>query len=331
MAVLVTGAAGFIGSHVVARLLQRGDTVIGVDNFNSYYSPARKWQNISLALSNPRFRLYKADMRNRSAMESLFTAESISKVIHLAAMAGVRASVLNPVIYEEVNVGGTASLLDLAGRYGVDSFVYASSSSVYGEKAGLPFVEDDPDLAPASPYAATKRAGELLCFQYHKSYDLPCTCLRYFTVYGPRGRPDMAPYLFLQAILEEKELTMFGSGDSSRDYTYVDDVVAGTIAALDAGLPFEIINVGNSRPVALCHFIGLLERLTGRPAIIRQVPAQRGDLPITCAGIAKAKRLLGYSPQVGIEEGLRRFISWYQTNIERQKESIVQQTVLALR
>ncbi|MBI2954118.1 MAG: GDP-mannose 4,6-dehydratase [Chloroflexi bacterium] len=330
MNVLVTGAAGFIGSHVIARLLQRGDTVIGVDNLNDYYSPNRKRRNLAQALLNPRFRLHEIDIRDRRAMESLFAREPISKVIHLAAMAGVRASILNPAVYKEVNVDATAGLLDLASRHDIANFVFASSSSVYGEAARLPFFEDDPDIVPASPYAATKRASEQLCFDCHRLYGLRCTCLRYFTVYGPRGRPDMAPYLFVQAILEGSELTMFGQGDSARDYTYVDDVVDGTIAALDADLPFEIINLGNSRPVTLRHFIQLIEHFSRQSAIIRRAPVQRGDIPITCADITKAKRLLGYSPKVEIEEGLQRFVDWYHTDVVGQGEISISQAPLAV-
>jgi len=315
MRVLVTGGAGFIGSHTTEALLERGDEVVCLDNFNDYYSPTRKRKNIAGFLGNPAYKLYEADIRDFETLERIFKAEVFDKIIHIAAMAGVRASIRNPLLYEEVNVKGTLNLLELSRRYGIGNFVFVSSSSVYGARSEAPFREDDPCDRPISPYAATKRAGELLAYTYHHLYDLNCTCLRLFTVYGPKGRPDMAPYLFTKWILEGQEVRRFGDGTSRRDYTYIDDIVSGIVAALDADLPYEIINLGNSQAVALNDFIALIERLVGRKARIKELPMQPGDVPFTCADISKARRLLGYDPKIPLEEGMRRFIDWYRREV----------------
>lgn len=312
MKVLVTGGAGFIGSHTTAALLERGDEVVCLDNFNDYYSPARKRKNVAGFLDNPAYKLYEADIRDVETLEGIFETERFGKIVHIAAMAGVRASIQHPLLYEEVNVKGTLNLLELSRRYEIENFVFASSSSVYGARSEVPFREDDPCNHPISPYAATKRAGELLAYTYHHLHGLNCTCLRLFTVYGPRGRPDMAPYLFTKWILEGREVRRFGDGTSRRDYTYIDDVVPGIVAALDADFSYEIINLGNSQTVALNDFIALVERLVGKKARIKQLPVQPGDVPLTCADISKARRLLGYGPQTPLEEGMRRFVDWYR-------------------
>lgn len=313
--VLVTGGAGFIGSHTTQRLLERGDRVICLDNFNDYYDPARKRRNIAPFLNHAGYVLYEADIRSRDALRTVFESARIDKVLHIAAMAGVRYSIQNPALYAEVNVTGTLNVLEMARIHRVQNFVFASSSSVYGLTSRAPFREDEPVSRPISPYAATKRAAELLLHTYHHLYALNCTALRFFTVYGPRGRPDMAPYLFTRWIFEGAPLKMFGDGSSRRDYTYIDDIVAGVVAALDADLPFEIINLGNSKTVALRDFIALVQRLVGRPAHIIQEDMQPGDVPLTSADIHKARELLGYDPHTDIEEGMTRFIDWYRKEI----------------
>lgn len=315
MRVLITGGAGFIGSHTTEKLLERGDEVICLDNFNDYYDPARKRRNAALFADRPAYRLYEGDIRDGELVGRLFREERPDKVIHIAAMAGVRYSIQRPELYADVNINGTVNLLEAARRQGVGNFVFASSSSVYGSQEKIPFSEEDQVNEPISPYAATKRAGELICYTYHHLYRLPCTCLRFFTVYGPRGRPDMAPYLFTNWVFEGRELIMYGDGSTRRDYTYIDDIVSGVVAALDADLPFEIINLGNSQTVALRDFIAVVERAVGRPARIRREPMQPGDVPLTYADVSKARRLLGYQPTTPVEEGIRRFVAWYKKEV----------------
>jgi len=317
--VLITGGAGFIGSHTTAALLNRGDQVICFDNFNDYYSPARKRKNVAEFLDNIALRLYEGDIRDEERLEEVFAKEKPDKVIHIAAMAGVRPSIERPLLYEEVNVKGTLNMLEAARRHRVTHFLFASSSSVYGGQEKVPFSEDDPIAHPISPYAATKAAGELLCHTYHHLYGLNVTCLRFFTVYGPKGRPDMAPYLFTQWVFEEAELKMFGDGTTSRDYTYIDDIVSGVVAALDADLSYEIINLGNSQTVVLRDFIALVEKLAGKRAHIVQLPMQPGDVPRTWADISKARRLLDYDPQTPFEEGMKHFVAWYRREVLGQQ------------
>jgi UDP-glucuronate 4-epimerase len=313
--ILITGGAGFIGSHTTEKLLERGDEVVCLDNFNDYYDPARKRRNVAPFAAHPAYRLYEGDIRDAGLLEHLFRQESPDKVIHIAAMAGVRYSIQRPELYEEVNVRGTISLLEVARRHGIRNFVFSSSSSVYGAQEKIPFSEDDPVNEPISPYAATKRAAELLCYTYHHLYDIPCTCLRFFTVYGPRGRPDMAPYLFTRWIFEDQELIMYGDGSTRRDYTYIDDIVAGVVAALDADFAFEVINLGNSQTVALSDFIAVVEAAVGKRARIRRQPMQPGDVPLTYADVSKARRLLGYQPTTSVEEGISRFVAWYKKEV----------------
>ena len=315
MKVLVTGGAGFIGSHLSEALLARGDEVICLDNFNDYYSPERKRRNIAGLLKSPAFRLYEGDIRDAMAVAALFERERPQRVVHIAAMAGVRYSIEHPQLYQEVNVGGTLVVLEQARRHGVDNFLLASSSSVYGADSHAPFREDDACARPISPYAATKRAAELLAYTYHHLYGLPCTALRFFTVYGPRGRPDMAPWRFTEAIYHGRPLQLFGDGSAVRDFTYIDDIIAGVLAALDAVFPYEIINLGNSRTIAIADYIALIERIVGKKAQIVRLPPVTGDVPLTHADIGKARRLLGFDPQTGVEEGMERFVAWYRAEV----------------
>lgn len=315
MRVLVTGGAGFIGSHSTKALLDRGDEVVCLDNFNDYYDPERKRRNVAPFLDRTGYRLCEGDIRSEDDLRTVFEAQTIDKVLHIAAMAGVRYSIKNPALYCEVNVTGTTNVLEMARRNEVLNFVFASSSSVYGARSQAPFREDEAVDHPISPYAATKRAAELMTYTYHHLYGLNCTSLRFFTVYGPKGRPDMAPYLFTRWVIEGKALTMFGDGSSRRDYTYIDDIVSGVIAALDADLPFEIINLGNSQTVSLKEFISVVEAAAGERARIVQAETQPGDVPLTSADIRKARRLLGYNPQTDIREGMGRFVDWYRREV----------------
>jgi UDP-glucuronate 4-epimerase len=317
MKVLVTGAAGFIGSHIAETLLARGDEVVGLDNFNDYYDPARKRANVEAACSQPNYHLIEGDVRDMTLLVELFDREGFDKVCHIAAMAGVRASIEKPALYESVNVRGTLNLLELARQHEVRGFVFSSSSSVYGTHNPVPFREDAVVTRPISPYAATKVAKEVLAYTYHHLYGLHCTGLRFFTVYGPRGRPDMAPYLFTKWIAEGHPLRQFGDGSSRRDYTYIDDIISGVVAALDAGLPYELINLGRGETISLTDFIRLVEQIVGREAIIRPELPKPGDMPITYADITKARELLEYHPTISVEEGMRRFWVWYQKEIAK--------------
>lgn len=315
MNILLTGAAGFIGSHVADALLARGDDVTDLDNFNDYYDPARKRANVKPALSHPCYRLVEGDVRDERLLVDLFTHEHFDKVCHIANMAGVRYSIQHPELYESVNVRGTLNLLEQARQRGIQNFVFASSSSVYGADTPIPFREDTPVNRPISPYAATKVAQEVLAYTYHHLYGLHCTGLRFFTVYGPRGRPDMAPYLFTRWIAEGQPVRQFGDGSSQRDYTFIADIVAGVLAALDADLPYELINLGRGETITLTDFIHVVEEIVGRPALIVPEPPQPGDVPITCADITKAHDLLDYDPTTSVAEGMSRFWEWYQVEI----------------
>jgi UDP-glucuronate 4-epimerase len=319
--ILVTGGAGFIGSHTTRALLDRGDEVVCLDNFNDYYSPDRKRKNVLSFLAHPGYTLIEGDIRERETLETLFSAHKPERIVHVAAMAGVRYSIRYPERYESVNVRGTLNMLEMARRYHVENFVFASTSSIYGARHKVPFSEEDRVDWPVSPYAATKRACELMAYAYHHLYELNFTALRFFTVYGPRGRPDMAPYLFTEAVFQGKELKMFGDGSSSRDYTYIADIVQGVVAALDKPLGYEIINLGNNRTIFLRDFIALVERLVGKKANVVQHPMPPGDVPRTCADISKARRLLGYDPQTPFEQGLARFVKWYRTVVVQNGET----------
>lgn len=311
MNILVTGCAGFIGSHVSEALLKRGDAVVGVDNFNEYYDPKIKEANVQL-FRGKKFTLCRRDI-NDDRIEDLFKKNAIDIIIHLAARAGVRASLENPRLYTTVNVEGTLHLLDLAMRYNVKKFVYGSSSSVYGARTTVPFRESDAVDQPISPYAATKRSSELMCFLYHQLSGMDIACLRFFTVYGPRGRPDMAVASFTKAIAENKVIIVYGDGTSKRDYTYVNDIVEGVTAAVDRAKGFQIFNLGESRTVELRYLISLIEKEVGKKAQISFLPPAPGDVPITYADITKAKEMLGYNPSVPIEEGIKRYVAWLRS------------------
>jgi len=307
---MITGAAGFVGSRASKELVRQGHSVVGVDNFNDYYNPKFKEQNIK----DIKVKLYREDIRNFAGLQKIFSENQIDKIIHLAAMVGVRPSIQNPFIYEEVNVRGTLNLLELARHNGVKKFVFASSSSVYGNRDKVPFSEDDITNSPISPYAATKKAGELLCYTYNSLYKIPSVCLRLFTVYGPCGRPDMAPYKFVDSIANGRHIEMYGDGSTRRDYTFIADVVSGIMKSMDLDAKYEIINLGCGNPVELKDFIGIIEKNLGKKAKIVKEKMQPGDVKQTYADISKAKKLLGYSPKTKIEEGLKLLCEWYLEN-----------------
>ncbi len=312
--ILVTGGAGFIGSHLTRRLLGRGDRVTILDDFNDFYDPRRKRDNVRRLGESPDLTLVEGDIRDRRLVDRLFADSRFDGVIHLAARAGVRPSLREPILYEEVNCIGTLHLLEAARRFGPKLFTFGSSSSVYGINEKVPFSEDDEINAPISPYATTKRTGELLCFNYHHLYGLEVTCLRFFTVYGPAQRPEMAIHKFTDLIARGEPITLFGSGDTRRDYTYIDDIVDGIVAAHDLAPAFEIFNLGGAETTTLIDLVGHIARELGREPKIEYLPEQPGDVPITYADVAKASRLLGYSPKVPIAEGIRRFVGWYREN-----------------
>ncbi len=319
MKILLTGGAGFIGSHLAERLLERGETVVILDDFNSFYDPEIKMKNVQRIREKGEFILCREDLLNSKVIREIFDKHQPEAVIHLAACAGVRPSLENPGFYCEVNVTGTARLLEICKDHGVGHFVFGSSSSVYGVSSRLPFGEDDPVDQPISPYAATKRAGELLCSVYHQNYSLPVTCLRFFTVYGPRQRPEMAIHKFTRQIQRGQEIAVYHEGRSERDYTYVDDIMQGILAALDRPSGFNIFNLGNSRTVVLQDLIGLIEGALGKEAKIRLLPGQPGDVPVTFADISRAEEALDYSPVTSIEQGVPRFVDWYLKEMEETK------------
>jgi UDP-glucuronate 4-epimerase len=313
--VLLTGGAGFIGSHVSEALLRRGLQLSVVDSLDDFYSPADKRGNLEEVRKVGDFRFCELDLCDLGALRQAVSDLRPDTIIHLAARAGVRPSIENPQLYERVNVGGTVNLLELARQLGVKRFIFGSSSSVYGMTNRVPFTEDDPCLRPISPYATTKLAGEFFCHTYAHLYNLSTVCLRFFTVYGPRQRPDLAIRKFATLMEAGKPIPVFGDGSMGRDYTFVDDTVAGVLAALDyqfppEGTPFDIFNLGNSRPVSLNELVAALERATGRVAIRDQRALQPGDVPITWASTDKAARMLGYRPVTSLVEGLEKFVCW---------------------
>jgi UDP-glucuronate 4-epimerase len=311
MNVLVTGGAGFIGSHVCERLLRDGHRVAIVDELNDFYSPALKEENLAIVRSRGPVTFRHADICDETAIRKLFEESSPDLIIHLAARAGVRPSLEQPLLYEQVNVRGTMVLLEACRQMGVKNFVFASSSSVYGAANRVPFSEEDQVNKPISPYAATKLAGEKICYTYSHLYGIRTVCLRFFTVYGPRQRPDLAIRKFTDMISRGVAIPLFGDGSSSRDYTFIDDIVDGVLAAARHDCGYEIFNLGNSSPVALLTMVRTIEEALGKPAQIEWLPDQPGDVPITCADVGKAQRLLGYSPQTPFPAGIRKFLDWY--------------------
>jgi UDP-glucuronate 4-epimerase len=316
MHILVTGGAGFIGAHLTRRLLARGDRVTVLDDFNDYYDPARKRGNVAALLDRPDYRLAEGDIRDAPLVDRLFADGRFDAVIHLAARAGVRPSLAEPILYEDVNCIGTLRLLEAARRHGPQLFLFGSSSSVYGINEKVPFAEDDEVNQPISPYATTKRAGELLCYNYHHLYGFRTACLRFFTVYGPAQRPEMAIHKFTDLLARGKSIPMYGDGSSRRDYTYVDDIVDGLVATLDLAPGFEILNLGGADTTSLKDLIHWIAAELAVEPRIDYLPSQPGDVPITYADVSKAARLLGYAPKVPIREGLRRFVAWYREHAD---------------
>ena len=313
MRILVTGGAGFIGSHLLERFLEEGHDCLCVDSFDDFYPEAIKRTNLQGCVSHPRFRLLESDIRDPCTYEKIERTMEISAIVHLAARAGVRPSLEQPLLYEQVNVHGTMMLLDFARRKKIDRFVFASSSSVYGNNEKIPFHEDDRVDWPISPYAATKKAGELLAHTYTHLYGLACTCLRFFTVYGPRQRPEMAIHKFTRKIDAGEPVPVFGDGSSERDYTYISDIIDGVVAATERLGGFQTINLGDSRTVSLKKLIESIENSLGRKARLEWMPEQPGDVRKTCADIRTARERLGFVPAVPIEEGIGRFVEWYRT------------------
>jgi UDP-glucuronate 4-epimerase len=310
--VLVTGGAGFIGSHLCEHLLRTGRQVVIVDVLDDFYDPQLKRANLEVVKTAGDFEFYPVDIRDSSRLEEVFRKARPDAVVHLAARVGVRASVLDPALYASVNIDGTLCLLELCRKHQVQQFVFASSSSVYGQYNRVPFSEDDCISKPLSVYAASKAAGEMLAFTYSHIYSLPVVCLRIFTVFGPRQRPDLAIRKFAQLIQEGEELPVFGDGSMSRDYTYISDAVAAIEQALGCSYPFEIFNLGNSRPIRLDYMIDVLERALGKAATKSYQPAGPLEMPTTFASLDKSRKLLGYSPKVSFEEGIRLFVEWFR-------------------
>lgn len=311
MNLLVTGGAGFIGSHLVERLLADGHRVTVLDDFNDFYTPERKEENLREVRN--RIALHRVGLHDRAALERIVGAGGFDAIVHLAARAGVRPSIQHPQLYVDTNVTGTLNLLEAARLAKVPRFVFGSSSSVYGLCRTIPFREDVPLQETISPYASTKLAGEQLCSNYAHLYGLRTVCLRFFTVYGPRQRPDLAIHQFTERISAGRAIRQFGDGTTRRDYTYVDDIVSGIVGALKHdGAIFDVFNLGGSETTSLSTLIGLIEQLVGRAAVIERLPEQPGDLPVTYADIGKARAAFGYAPQTPLQEGLAKFVEWFQ-------------------
>jgi UDP-glucuronate 4-epimerase len=320
---LLTGGAGFIGSHVAEALLRRGDQLTIVDSLHDFYPPAWKKENLQEVQRSGEFDLHCVDICDKSRLRAVVSHVLPDQIIHLAARAGVRPSLEEPGAYVDVNVQGTVNLLELCREFRVRKFIFGSSSSVYGATSRAPFSEDQVELRPISPYAATKLAGEMLCFTYAHLYKFPVVCLRFFTVYGARQRPDLAIHKFTALIEAGRPLPIFGTGSTGRDYTYVADIVAGVLSASDydppGAAPFDVFNLGNSRPVKLSELIDLLERATGKKAVCEQEPVQPGDVPLTWADISKAGHLLGYRPTMSLKAGLESFVAWYRATDAKRR------------
>ena len=313
MKILVTGGAGFIGSSLIEELLKRGDSVTCVDNFSNYYDVRFKKENIR-RLKNRRLRVLNIDIEDRARLIRLLKGYRFDKVVHLAARVGVRNSLKNPDLYIKTNIAGTLNVLEAAREMGVKDIVFAGSSSVYGNDAPIPSKEDEPCLKPLNPYAMSKRSAELLCYTYHTIYGLNVTVLRFFTVYGPKGRPDMSPYIFTESLLKGKKINLNGDGRATRDFTNIKDIVRGIMLALAKPFGYEIINLGASRPVSIKKFISVLEKITGKKAKINYRPKVSGESRNTYADTSKAKKLLGFESKITLEAGLTKFVDWFRAN-----------------
>lgn len=313
---LVTGGAGFIGSSLADFLLKKDYKVVVIDNFCNFYDPSIKRNNVKDNLDNPNYKLYEIDLRCKSDVEKVFRENKIDVVIHLAAMAGVRPSIENPILYQEVNCIGTQNLLEVMKEYGVKNLVMASSSSVYGNNKKVPFKETDIVDYAISPYAATKKSNEVMTHVYHKLFNMNVIMLRFFTVYGPRQRPDLAINKFTRLMLKDEEVTMFGDGTTSRDYTYIDDIVSGIYSSINYVLNnndvYEIVNLGNSSPISLKEMINTIAEVLNKEPKIKEMPMQQGDVNITYADISKAKEMLNYDPKTPFKEGIEKFVKWYK-------------------
>ncbi len=318
MPILVTGAAGFIGSHLAETLLHRGESVVAIDNFNDYYDPARKRANVAGFKDHPNLHFYEEDLRNATAIEQIFATHRPRAVAHLGAYGGVRYSIGRAKLYTEVNIVGTINLLETARQTGLDVFVFASTSSVYGHTEQLPFIEIDPCNLPLAPYPASKKTGEVMGYTYHNLHQMNFTALRFFSVYGPRGRPDMMPFMVTDRIVKGEEIKLFDAGQMKRDWTYVDDIVSGVIAALERPLGYEIINLGRGEPVLMADFVNIVEDLVGKSAVLSTPPAPPSEPKITYANIDKARRLLDYHPQTVVVDGLTELWRWYQAEVMGQ-------------
>ena len=322
--IAVTGGAGFIGSHLVDRLLEQGHWVTCIDNFDTFYDPAVKRENVSGAMQHERFILVEGDIRDANLLLETFKRNAIDTVVHLAARAGVRPSILHPKLYYDVNVTGTLCMLEAMREAGIKRMIFASSSSVYGNNPQVPFSETDPVDNPISPYAATKKAGELLCHTYHHLHGFDTYCLRFFTVYGPRQRPEMAIHSFVNRILKDEAITLFGNGTSARDYTYIDDIIDGVMSSIERVKGYEVINLGEARTTSLMKLVSLIESQLGRKARIHWEPKQSGDVEQTYADIRKAHRLLGYEPQFSMLAGIREFCRWRLASDSSRKVALRQ-------
>jgi UDP-glucuronate 4-epimerase len=314
--ILVTGGAGFIGSHLCERLLSEGVRVLCLDNFDNFYDPNIKIKNVErISKKFPDlFELVTGDIRNPEHLKGVFQKNQVDLVVHLAARAGVRPSIADPLLYQDVNIRGTTVLLETCKGRGIKNFIFASSSSVYGENQRVPFTEKDLDIQPVSPYGATKRAGELLCYSYHHLYGMNIACLRIFTAYGPRQRPEMAIHKFTRLMDQGEKIPIYGDGSSRRDYTYIDDLIEGILSVIHHHKGFEVYNLGESQTTSLKELIKLIEGALGKKAIIEMLEPQPGDASVTYADVSKAKRMLKYQPKVKMEEGIRRFVEWYKEN-----------------
>lgn len=318
MTILVTGAAGFIGSHLTETLLKRGEQVVALDNFNDYYSPARKRANLAPFQNHHNLSLYEADIRDAETIDQIFARHKPRSVAHLGALGSVRYSIGRAKLYTEVNIAGTVNLLEAARLNGSEIFVFASTSSIYGHTPQIPFIETDPCNWPLAPYSASKKAGEVMGHTYYNLHSMNFTALRFFNVYGPKGRPDMMPFMVTDRVVKGQSFELFDAGQMKRDWTYVEDIVSGVVAALERPLGYEIINLGRGAPVLMADFVEIIEKMVGKKAILSTPPAPPSEPKITFANIDKARRLLDYSPQTPVEEGLAHLWAWYQKEVMPQ-------------